>query len=330
MFTIIGGDGQEYGPVSLQQLRAWVAEGRANLDTQVKTVGSTDWRRLGELPEFNAARAATEPPPLRQPSPTVAEGPVDPATFANDLIARAGKLDVFSCLDRSFQLWKAHLLSLVGITLLLLVTQMVLNLMLGMIPVIGSIAGALLNGVFYGGLYYYYLGKMRGEPREVGDAFIGFKRGLGALIGATALTTVITVGAMLLCFGPIFWPILKAAMAGNLASVELPTVSAVGAIAITVGILIVFYLSISWLFTFALIVDQGLGAWSAMEVSRRVVTKQWFRVFLLALLGGIIAALGLIGFIVGILFTMPIAIGAIMYAYEDLCNPSGVTTAPAM
>lgn len=61
MFTIIGGDGQEYGPVSLQQLRSWVAAGRANLDTHAKVAGSDEWQRLGDLPEFTEQIA---PPPL--------------------------------------------------------------------------------------------------------------------------------------------------------------------------------------------------------------------------------------------------------------------------
>jgi uncharacterized membrane protein len=321
MFTIIGGDGQEYGPVSLQQLRAWVAEGRANLDTQAKAVGTTEWRRLGDFAEFNANGSTAVPPSIRQPPPAAVTGPIDVASFAHDLIARAEKLDIFSCLDRSFQLWKAHLLPLVGVTFLILITQLILNVMLGLIPVIGSIAAALLNGVFYGGLYYYYLGKMRGEPRDIGDAFAGFKKPFGSLLGATALTTLLTIGTMLICFGPIFWPVLMKVMAGDTTSLDVPALSMVSAITVVVGLLVVLYLSIAWLFSFALIIDQGLGAWSAMEVSRRVITHQWFRVFFLALLCGIMAMLGLIAFLIGVFFTLPIAIGAILYAYEDLCNP---------
>lgn len=52
MFTIIGGDGQEYGPANAQQIRAWIAAGRANLDTQAKALGSDEWRRLGDFAEF--------------------------------------------------------------------------------------------------------------------------------------------------------------------------------------------------------------------------------------------------------------------------------------
>lgn len=61
MFTIIGGDGEEYGPVSPQQLRSWIAAGRANLDTQAKIAGTDEWRRLGNFPEF---AAPVEPPPI--------------------------------------------------------------------------------------------------------------------------------------------------------------------------------------------------------------------------------------------------------------------------
>jgi uncharacterized RDD family membrane protein YckC len=61
MFTILGGDGQEYGPASVEQIRAWITSGRANLDTRAKKQGETDWRRLGDFPEF-APRPAGEPP----------------------------------------------------------------------------------------------------------------------------------------------------------------------------------------------------------------------------------------------------------------------------
>jgi len=52
MYRIIGADGKEYGPVTAEQLRAWIAEGRANADTRVAKEGFDDWKRLGSLPEF--------------------------------------------------------------------------------------------------------------------------------------------------------------------------------------------------------------------------------------------------------------------------------------
>lgn len=62
MYTIIGGDGREYGPVSAEQIRAWLAAGRADLETKAKAEGTLEWKPLGDFPEFSGGEA--EPPPL--------------------------------------------------------------------------------------------------------------------------------------------------------------------------------------------------------------------------------------------------------------------------
>ena len=41
MYEIIGADGKEYGPISFEQIRQWIAEGRVNAQTRVQvTAGS--------------------------------------------------------------------------------------------------------------------------------------------------------------------------------------------------------------------------------------------------------------------------------------------------
>jgi len=65
MFTIIGGDGREYGPVSAEQVRAWIHSGRANLDTKARTPDSDEWRRLGDYVEF--APPGSLPPVMSAP-----------------------------------------------------------------------------------------------------------------------------------------------------------------------------------------------------------------------------------------------------------------------
>jgi TM2 domain-containing membrane protein YozV len=63
MFKIIGGDRRPYGPVSIEQLRQWIAEGRANAQTLAQAEGAVDWKPLGTLPEF----AGGFPPPATPP-----------------------------------------------------------------------------------------------------------------------------------------------------------------------------------------------------------------------------------------------------------------------
>lgn len=64
MYKIIGADGKEYGPVSLEQLRQWLSEGRVNQETRVLPEGGADWKKVSELPEFAAPGT---PQPLSPP-----------------------------------------------------------------------------------------------------------------------------------------------------------------------------------------------------------------------------------------------------------------------
>lgn len=66
MYKIIGADGQEYGPVSLAQLRQWQSEGRVNAQTRVLAVGETNWKTLGDLTGFvPPVGSAAMPQPIR-------------------------------------------------------------------------------------------------------------------------------------------------------------------------------------------------------------------------------------------------------------------------
>jgi len=76
-YKIIGADGRPYGPVSAEQLRQWVAEGRANAHTQTLAEGAPEWKPLGAQPEFAGHFAPPVPPvigPLAGGRPAVAGG----------------------------------------------------------------------------------------------------------------------------------------------------------------------------------------------------------------------------------------------------------------
>jgi uncharacterized RDD family membrane protein YckC len=81
MFTILGADGKEYGPVPAATVRKWIADVRADARTQVRREGETGWRSLGELPEFADAFATAVPPPLGAPASETA-GPAEPEATA--------------------------------------------------------------------------------------------------------------------------------------------------------------------------------------------------------------------------------------------------------
>ncbi len=60
MYKIIGADQKEYGPISAEVLRQWLAEGRVNASTKIQAEGAEGWKPLSQIPEFGL----TTPPPL--------------------------------------------------------------------------------------------------------------------------------------------------------------------------------------------------------------------------------------------------------------------------
>jgi TM2 domain-containing membrane protein YozV len=84
MYKIIGKDGQQYGPVSAEQLRGWITENRANAQTLVQPDGAQDWKPLGSLPEF---AADLKPPPVSATvPPTITPPPCAPVPRASNKI----------------------------------------------------------------------------------------------------------------------------------------------------------------------------------------------------------------------------------------------------
>jgi hypothetical protein len=67
IYKIIGDDGQEYGPVTGEQIRAWIAGGRVESRTPVFVDGAKDWNFVGLLPEFTNCFATSAKPPTIAP-----------------------------------------------------------------------------------------------------------------------------------------------------------------------------------------------------------------------------------------------------------------------
>src|SRR3954452_22832097 len=104
MYKIIGIDGQEYGPVSADQIRTWIVAGRANSESKIQLEGTTDWKPLSAFPEFaDALRAKVEP------AATSAGAGGDSATLDTGILARGYTLDAGSCLSRAWEKLMADL-----------------------------------------------------------------------------------------------------------------------------------------------------------------------------------------------------------------------------
>jgi hypothetical protein len=64
-YTIIGGDQKQYGGVSADDVRRWIADGRLNAQSLVREETDTEFRALSAFPEFASALAGgSTPPPI--------------------------------------------------------------------------------------------------------------------------------------------------------------------------------------------------------------------------------------------------------------------------
>jgi hypothetical protein len=235
MFTIIGADQKQYGPVSADEVRQWIRDGRADGRTMALAQGTSEWKPLSAFPEFASCTSATGTPP-RLPGST-ATLPTAPATYLSEEVQ--GDFNLGECLGRAWELLRHNFGLLVGASALIWLLEMVVNV----IP----FAGAFLGGVLYGGLYLLYLKRIRGQAASLGDGFAGFSQAFIQLLLAGFVSALLTGIAYLFCMFP--W----------------------------------VYFKIAWIFCLPLVIDKRLEFWTAMELSRKVVTRVWLKVFCLAL-----------------------------------------------
>jgi hypothetical protein len=297
MYKIIGADQKEYGPVSVEQLRQWINEGRVNAQTLVRPEGETEWKPLSAFAEFAGTTATAS-----------VGGPVSPgmagvAMPVEVILGRDYELDIGGCIVRSWELLKQNFWPVVGISLLIFAVSGIINQIIGLASgpalrgailrrhispgglsvIIGtSVLGSPVYTVLMGGLFKYYLKLIRAEGPTIADAFAGFSPTAGQLILLGLVNGLLTTIGYLLCVIP--------------------------------GV----YLSVSWIFALPLVMDRAMPFWDAMELSRKVVGKHWFIIFAFLLVIGLLAGCGILACCVGIFVTIPIASIALLYAYEDI------------
>ena len=86
------------------------------------------------------------------------------------------------------------------------------------------------------------------------------------------------------------------------------------------------YLSIAYLLAIPLVVDKGLSPWQALEASRKAITHRWFSVFGFLLLMGLLAVIGTLFLLIGLIWIIPLYMIALGILYRNIF---GVSTIPA-
>ena len=316
-YLIIGGDGKEYGPVTDEELRKWIGEGRLNAQSLAKAESDAEFRPLAQFPEFADTYA--------QPPATIA-----PPAGAADFLERDYELDLGGCIGRGWELVKNNFgLLFVGTLLYLLIEGVAGGL--ASIPAIGplfSIANFICSGPLMGGVFYLFICVNRGEPAEVGEIFSGFRRAFGQLFLGVLVPSLLAG----LCMIPaiVMFIIMLLPLIGQIQQAQQSSPQAMVAIIkpiLFMPLLVALvcaipatYLSVCWKFTLPLIVDRQMDFGAAMKASWKMVNRHWWQVFGLVILISLVNVAGLCACCVGLLFSIPVGFAALMIAYETIFN----------
>lgn len=321
MYKILGGDGKEYGPVSAEQLRQWVREGRANALTQVRAEGATQWQALASIAELaDVFSAGTGAPPTIGSLPGAGAPAMPGAVHDGDY-----ELDIMGCISRAWTVLTANFWLLVGggAIYLLIVGGLSGFAQIPFVGLLFSLASLLITGPLIGGLYIFEQRILRGQGAEVGEVFAGF-RNFGQLLLAYIVPTLIT-GAVAL--PGIILAVVPAVILSNSHEAN-PILIVLIAFGVLLALVPAVYISICWTFTIPLVADKRLEFWPAMKASRAQVGRHWWMVLGLFIVIGLINFAGLLACCIGLFVTTPLCVLALLCAYETLFTPRTAQSGP--
>ncbi len=217
-------------------------------------------------------------------------------------------------ISRGFELFQKNIGGFIGFTVLFLIIVMVASF----IPVLGSFAVQLVLGPALTVGFYLVANKIdKNEECVFGDFFKGFD-----YVGQLALAALVMGLIMIACLLPMFAAIgflggfdwLINFEENILNGMEFPNFPFWA----FVFVVPMIYLGVAWQWTNLFIAFYNMRFWDAMEISRKIITKQWFIIFLFAIVIGLIAGFGAIFFLVGMLVTIPMMMCAQYAAFADI------------
>jgi uncharacterized membrane protein len=213
----------------------------------------------------------------------------------------------------------------VGAWMLIVIVGFVLNVVLAVIPLLGSIASHLLFPILMGGLMLGCRAIDRGEPLTVAHLFSGFGPRAGSLlvvaviyIGAT-IAIVCLVASMLVAFFGV--AVLSHLWSGR---ESLSSAEALGGIAMMVMVasllFLLFYLPLVMAVWFApaLVVLRGAEPWEAMKLSFDGSLKNIVPFLIYGIVWIVLAIVATIPILLGWLVLGPVTVASIYASYCDI------------
>lgn len=245
-------------------------------------------------------------------------GPVDAEAMTKAIIDQDYNISIGDCIGRGWELVKSNFWIMLGVTLLVTLALAAAQ----NVPYIGIIISLIVQGPLMGGIFWFYIRSIRGHEAGISEAFGGF----GPKFLQTMLTHVVSAVIMglfavpgIVCMAiPLFGMMDRQIESFDMFLQLAGPLFFAGVGLIIVAMFVIWYLYVSWFFALPLVMDKGLDFWPALQVSRRVVGRHWWKMFGLMFVLGLMVIVSVILCCLPVLVMLPIYYAAMMYAYEDI------------
>ena len=307
-YEMIGADGEQYGPFTIQQLQDNLSHGRANAQTQIRETGTEAWQPLGQLQGSQSIENFAE--------------------YREAILAGNRRLDVGLAFSQGGELFRSHMGILIGSFLLF----MLLIIVTASVPIVGLCVQITFQGPLMGGFFILILNLIRTGSASIGDLFKGFES-FGGLFLITLVQSLIILLVMLpgialmiggfvteVDFRALDWQneeaVLKALGAGLLNSLTILGFLSMILLSIISYVLIFFPLP--------LLADKKLGFDEAFGLGFQVSKRNFFPILILFIIGSLVIGISSIPCGLGLIFAGPWFYAVLAQAYEQLFSLSTV------
>ena len=203
-----------------------------------------------------------------------------------------------------------------GMWILTLVVLGVLFVVISMVPVLGSLASALLLPIFGAGLMLGCRTLDQGGALELAHLFAGFKEKTGNLVMVGVFNLVGWVFMAMAVFAVIGGGVFMAVMRGGAVGAGISVVSMLIAALLVAGLSVPLYMA-TW-FAPALILLHDMAPLAALKASFFACLRNWlpFLVYSVVLL--VLCLVAAIPLGLGYLVLMPVLAASVYTAYRDI------------
>ena len=302
-YEMIGSDGEQYGPFTLQELQEALSQRRADTQTQIRETGSVGWQPLGQLLNLSEKGQTRE----RFGAAVLSDQP----------------LDVSLALSSGWALFKQHMGIMVGAGGIYLAILLAAVMVGAVIP----FANIFVQGPLTGGLIILTLNLSRYNQADISDIFMGFKNYgwllLVTLVQGAVVVAAIIPGVIVMMVGGLL-PLMQAQQAGGRPEFGETTIAL-----LIVGFLLLLVLgTVAAVFTYFwyfLVADKRGEFGEALAAGYRAGKMNFWSILGLSILLGLVAFVSVIPCGLGLFFSIPWTFAVMAKAYEQIFSSSSVT-----